>query len=162
MIKRILHHITAVDHPKLADDRMDEGGHYDNESDVDERTLAVSPAVANVTSSRIDVLSNFTDDPKEARVRDGYDVLHAPVLDIDFPVVVIPSTTPGHFHLYIEKEVCWTDYSMLLDALAECGIIEKGYARASQERGAAYVRVPTAVKPSPDSPEPVAAEIEHF
>lgn len=31
--------------------------------------------------------------------------LHAPILDIDVPVDLVPSTTPGHSHLYIDFTV---------------------------------------------------------
>jgi hypothetical protein len=68
--------------------------------------------------------------------------LHRPVLDIDFPVAVIPSTTPGHGHLYIDKLLTWREYEKLLNVLAEVGIIERGYADASIEREHTAVRLP--------------------
>ena len=68
--------------------------------------------------------------------------LHRPILDIDFPVAVIPSTTPGHNHLYIDKRLSWSDYKKLLTVLAEVGIIEWGYADASIEREHTAVRLP--------------------
>lgn len=71
---------------------------------------------------------------------------HAPVLDIDFQAELVPSSTPGHFHLYLEKQVHWEKYKKLLLALEDCGIISKGYARASITRGATYVRKPGVYK----------------
>lgn len=68
--------------------------------------------------------------------------MHRPVLDLDFPAMLVPSSTPGHFHLYLDKPMKWTAYHDLLGALAEAGIIEEGYAEASQVRGYSAVRVP--------------------
>lgn len=70
------------------------------------------------------------------------DGMHRPVLDIDFPVHVVPSSTPGHFHLYLDKQMPKSDYMGLLSALAEAGIIESGYAGVSQARGYTSVRLP--------------------
>lgn len=67
---------------------------------------------------------------------------HRPLLDIDFPAVVIPSTTPGHGHLYIDKEMSWKDYQKLLNLFADLGIIEHGYRGASLARGYSALRLP--------------------
>lgn len=75
--------------------------------------------------------------------------LHRPVLDIDFPAKLIPSTTPGHFHLYLDKPMSWGQYSRFLTALRHAGIIEPGYASASQEREYTSVRLPWIRKPQP-------------
>lgn len=55
---------------------------------------------------------------------DHEQLLHRPVLDIDLPVKVVPSTTEGHFHLYIDKEMPWSDYVELLEVMAKVGILE--------------------------------------
>ena len=39
---------------------------------------------------------------------------HKPVLDLDMDVLVVPSTTPGHHHLYIDQAMSWKDYSLLM------------------------------------------------
>lgn len=67
---------------------------------------------------------------------------HKPVLDIDLPVTLIESSTPGHFHLFIDKELPWHDYLKLLTVLAELGIIEEGYLSASKSRKHTAVRLP--------------------
>ena len=72
----------------------------------------------------------------------GLDNMHKPVLDIDMPVKVLPSTTKGHFHLYIDKVMTWGQYKKLLKALAKAGIIETGYVGASEARGFTAVRLP--------------------
>jgi len=58
------------------------------------------------------------------------------------PVAVLPSSTPGHNHLFIDKEMSWADYEKLLKVLAEVGIIEKGYLGACRRRGHSAVRLP--------------------
>lgn len=67
---------------------------------------------------------------------------HAPVIDLDVPHKLVPSTTEGHSHLYIDVPMGWEQYSKLLRVLAECGIIEQGYCDASLARHASYVRKP--------------------
>jgi hypothetical protein len=68
--------------------------------------------------------------------------LHRPVLDVDLSMHIIPSSTPGHGHLYIDKPMTWAVYERLLDALAAAGIVEQGYVNVSKERGFTAVRVP--------------------
>lgn len=67
---------------------------------------------------------------------------HAPVLDLDMPCTLVPSSTPDHYHLIIETAMSWRRYRGLLRALARAGIIERGYYRASIRRGYSAVRVP--------------------
>lgn len=79
---------------------------------------------------------------------EGSDILHRPVLDIDFPARLIPSSTEGHFHLYLDGVVLTSgEMNLLLKTLAEVGIIEHGYANASISRGATAVRLPWVRKP---------------
>lgn len=78
------------------------------------------------------------------------DGLHYPVLDIDFTAYTVPSTTPGHCHLYLDRGLSWEQYEKLLSALADAGIIEEGYAKASIYRQATFVRLPTVSKPAPE------------
>ena len=67
---------------------------------------------------------------------------HAPVLDMDFPVHVMPSRQPGHNHLYIDKLVSWDDYKELLRLMAKMGLIEQGYADSALNKGQTFVRLP--------------------
>lgn len=71
---------------------------------------------------------------------------HMPVLDIDYPATLVPSSTEGHFHLYLNKELTWTKYVTVLEVLAEAGLIEEGYAKCAIERGASYARLPGVIK----------------
>lgn len=68
--------------------------------------------------------------------------VHKPVLDIDFPAHLEPSSTPGHFHLYLQKEIPWSKYVLLLSALGAAGILEPGYVAACIDQGQSYVRRP--------------------
>lgn len=67
---------------------------------------------------------------------------HMPAIDIDLPCQLFESRTPGHFHLYIDKEMPHGDYMKLLKVLAEVGIIEYGYAEVSMARGQTFLRKP--------------------
>lgn len=67
---------------------------------------------------------------------------HRVVLDIDMEAELIPSSTPGHYHLYLDHELPWPKYEALLLALAAAGVIEEGYAEACIRRGASCVRLP--------------------
>lgn len=65
-----------------------------------------------------------------------------PVIDLDIPCRLIPSSTEGHFHLYIDKAVLIDDYWHLIDAMVEAGLVEPGYANASKARGYTAARLP--------------------
>jgi hypothetical protein len=119
----------------------------------------VLQTVANLDSYDIESGRYDTDDVDQAQVitslvtRDvgrPYDASHHKVvLDIDLPAKLIPSSTEGHFHLYIDKEISWGAYVTLLQALAGAGILEQGYVNASLERGLTAVRLPWVRKPEP-------------
>jgi hypothetical protein len=68
--------------------------------------------------------------------------MHRPVLDIDLDAVLVPSSTPGHHHLYIDKLMSWETYTELLQALAKAGIVQQGFVDVSLKRGASMVRLP--------------------
>lgn len=67
---------------------------------------------------------------------------HAVLLDLDVPAFLVPSSTPGHSHLYIDVTIGQEQYFSLLKALADAGVIEPGYAGASIEKGATFLRLP--------------------
>ena len=81
----------------------------------------------------------------------GTQELHMPVIDIDFEAALIPSATPGHFHLYLDTPLPWANYEKLLRVLGEIGIIEPGYMDASIARKQTFVR-------PPEKPKPVTSE----
>lgn len=67
---------------------------------------------------------------------------HAPVIDLDFGAQLIPSSTPGKYHLYLDVMMSERRYMRLLRALAKAGVIEEGYYEASKARGYSAVRLP--------------------
>ena len=67
---------------------------------------------------------------------------HMPVIDLDLPCRLIPSGTSGHFHLYIDSSIGFEAYIKMLDAMAEAGIVQWGFADATRERGYGSVRHP--------------------
>ena len=67
--------------------------------------------------------------------------LHTPFLDIDFEAELVPSRTPGHYHLMLHGiRMPWADYEKVINVLADVGIIEDGYRNASLARKATFLR----------------------
>jgi hypothetical protein len=73
---------------------------------------------------------------------------HVIALDIDYPAHLIESSTPGHYHLYLEvpNGIVHDDYMFLLSLLGRFGVIEKGYAEVSIKRGHSDLRLPWVTK----------------
>lgn len=67
--------------------------------------------------------------------------LHAPVLDIDYPARLVPSSTLGHYHLYLDVEIPWGKYALALWALSTAGLIERGFFRAAMARRMTFARL---------------------
>lgn len=72
---------------------------------------------------------------------------HRPVLDFDIPARYVPSSTPGHGHLYVDVPMDWERYEKLLLALRDAGILEPGYVAAAIMRKATFVRPEGVLKP---------------
>lgn len=72
--------------------------------------------------------------------------MHAPAIDLDIPVQLIASSTPGHFHLYIDKEISWDRYEDLLRAFVKAGLVEEGYFRQAQRFKQSFLRLPSVKK----------------
>lgn len=70
----------------------------------------------------------------------GPSQMHMPVIDIDFDAELVPSKTPGHYHLYLQRAITWHQYLVVLQALSQAGLIEHGYYQASVARGQTFVR----------------------
>ena len=71
---------------------------------------------------------------------------HAVTLDIDMEARLLPSSTKGHYHLFIDRVLSWEQYVVLLQALAYAGIIEDGYFRAALRQKQTFVRKPGVTK----------------
>lgn len=83
---------------------------------------------------------------------------HYPVLDLDFRAHLIPSSTKGHHHLYLEKALSHDDYLLLLTVLERLGIIQKGILNRFLESGFTCVRPPWLKKGDPDDFDTVKPE----
>ena len=77
--------------------------------------------------------------------------LHKPVLDIDIPIWAYESSTPGHWHLIIDKEMTWDQYRKLLTVMGEVGILEPGFVSAAKSRKASWIRTPWTPKHKGDN-----------
>lgn len=117
---------------------------WDEDSSVtysqEEREPATSIAEANVSTS-------IREDAKDS---------HALLLDLDVPAWLIPSSTEGHSHLYVDVKIPTSTYFHLLDALADAGVIQRGYANSSKHRGGTALRLPW-IKKADDSPATATA-----
>lgn len=67
---------------------------------------------------------------------------HKILLDLDHPAWLIPSSTEGNHHLYVDVTCDWDDYLEFLQAAAKIGLVEAGYVAASCERGYTSLRLP--------------------
>lgn len=75
--------------------------------------------------------------------------LHAPILDLDYPHRYVPSTTPGHGHLYLNRPIPRWRLFILLWGLYMGRVIEPGNFWWSLRRGGTFVRRQD-VKKTPD------------
>lgn len=103
---------------------------------LDEASIADGDVVDNVTDANI-ITSRIVGD-NFAAVTES----HTLVVDLDVPARLVPSSTPGHTHLYIDVPMSWAAAVKVLDALAAAGVVEDGYVKASKRRGWSAARLP--------------------
>lgn len=72
----------------------------------------------------------------------GVDDYHRPLIDLDYDAALVPSSTPGHHHLYIDKKMRWSDYEKLLGTLFEVGLIQRGVYENAVKRKFTSLRLP--------------------
>lgn len=118
----------------LAGQVMHTGAKLDSYEAIDSRYITEDLDIAQVVTSLVAGQSPIPGLEDLTR--------HKVVLDIDMPAQLVPSSTPGHFHLYIDHEMDWLDYRVLLLALGVAGILEEGYVGASIARGHTALRLP--------------------
>ena len=75
---------------------------------------------------------------------------HWPAIDLDYPAFLEESSTPGHYHLYLNQPVSKRDYMRVLRTMARAGLIEKGFYLASRARGFSALRLPWVKKKATD------------
>lgn len=73
--------------------------------------------------------------------------MHLVTLDIDFPARLLPSSTPGHFHLLLDKPMTWRQYRRFLRAAYLGGLIGWNTYWRSLDNAASFVRANGIVKP---------------
>ena len=79
--------------------------------------------------------------------------VHYPVIDLDIPAALVPSSTEGHSHLYLGVGMSWEKLGALLDALVAAEIVEPGYASVCKDKHeCTYVRLPWVRKEEPKAP----------
>jgi hypothetical protein len=88
--------------------------------------------------------------------------MHAPAIDIDLPCKLYPSRTPGHFHLYIDKEMTWEQYEKILEALTDARVVQRGYYEASKKHRQSFLRAPGIGQPSCTLPAESALDTEEI
>jgi len=67
---------------------------------------------------------------------------HKPMIDLDFGVEVVNSSTPGHNHLYIDKDLTEDQYIKLLTTMVEVGLVQPNVLEALKKRGQTHLRLP--------------------
>lgn len=77
--------------------------------------------------------------------------LEAAQFFIRAPIRLIPSSTNGHFHLYIDRPMSWTRYEDLLRALHAWGQINRAWFNSSIDRKASFVIRPELTKAQVDA-----------
>jgi hypothetical protein len=83
-----------------------------------------SPGV-EVHEDNANVIASATDQPG----------VHMPVIDFDVPARLVPSSTPGHSHLYIDVPMSFDQMVAVLEALLHDPGIPEGYVKATKARG---------------------------
>ena len=111
-------------------------------ADGGETVYVTNPDAIVADDVQLEEATLLTSRHKYGRAKSGGKGMHRVVLDIDHDAALIPSTTPGHFHLMIDVTMEFEKYEKLLTALAAAGIIEQGYANASIARGYSAIRPP--------------------
>lgn len=72
--------------------------------------------------------------------------VHYPMIDLDVSHALIPSSTPGHAHLYINVPLASSEYRNVLVALRAAGIIQQGILDQFDTHGATFLRLPDVKK----------------
>lgn len=101
------------------------------------RTMTKSP-VLDITDPRAVLISSELLDPVSGKPNGR----HSIAVDIDIPAKLVPSSTPDHYHLYIDREMSWRQYKKFLRAMVKAGVVEKGYYKISVRRGGSHLRLP--------------------
>jgi hypothetical protein len=124
---------------QVDDPNAPESEEMDGSNDETRRSVA-TVAEANLIGSWCPPPINPADEHGHPQAVGIGNEWHLPCIDIDHPISVVESSTPGHHHLFIDVPMTWETYGRLLDALVEAGLVQRGYAEASASRGQTFVR----------------------
>lgn len=83
---------------------------------------------------------------------------HRPVIDLDVPCRLVESTTPGHFHLYVDVPMDLDRMLAMLRAMRDAGVVQPGFVQHTEARGAAFVRPEGVRKGEPKLLSPMPKE----
>ena len=115
-------------------DYTEGSGNSDDPNHSDVRGFTSDPHLATAVTSV--VRESMATDPF------GEHRLHKLVLDLDHDAKLVPSSTPGHHHLFVDKAMRWDQLVRLLCVLSEVGLVEPGYVSACIDQGRTSVRLP--------------------
>lgn len=76
------------------------------------------------------------------RTESSGELVHKPAIDIDIPCWLVPSSTPGHYHLYIDIELTTPEYRRLINTLNEVGIVQQGIVNQITRWDRTFLRLP--------------------
>lgn len=105
-----------------------------SEADMTEYGMEPAPTTDEALSTLVS--SNSVADPDT----------HYPIIDLDLPCRLVPSSTSGHFHLYIDAPVGRKRYRELLEALCNADLISEGIILQFDRLNGTFARQPWIAK----------------
>lgn len=69
-------------------------------------------------------------------------------IDLSVPYHLVPSSTPGHSHLYLDVDVAWGTYRELLLTLSKMCVVQAGWVNTAVKHERSVTRLPWIVKDS--------------
>lgn len=117
---------------------------YSHDLEIHDEPLALSLLKYRQKKNRIRVgISGWLPNLISSKTTDGRQM---PILDLDFPHAYVPSTQPGHGHLYLNVPISNFRFFLLMTGLFLGKQIELGYYIWSLRRGGNFVRTTTTKK----------------
>lgn len=80
--------------------------------------------------------------------------LHYPMLDLDFPVHLFPSSQEGHYHSIMEKPLSYDQYDKLIKVMTEVGLLNPCTYDRFKQRNQTRLRAPWVLKGDGDGGRP--------
>jgi len=121
--------------------RMNHQTHRRVLSENSDEAVKVTP-----NNSKPDSPSRSTVISSKSRV---YDHLHRPMIDLDLDAALVPSSTPGHNHLYINRPIDEKQYERLLFVMRDCGLVQPGVYNSFKLNQETSLRIPGVSKGGP-------------